>query len=179
MMVVPTNPERSQTFTDQLQRCQAQLMRYIFALVRNVEDAQDVFQRTCLVLWGKFDQFDPAQSFLAWACGVARFEAYNFLKQHRRYRARFSDAFARRMAEFQASSPSDEIEAQRIALPQCIDELPPSQRELLMLCYGEDQRVVQVAAKLGRPVCGVHNSLRTIRAKLMECIKRVVGEGQR
>jgi RNA polymerase sigma-70 factor, ECF subfamily len=178
-MAASTNLERSQIFTDHLQSCQAQLIRYIFALVRNVEDAQDVFQRTCLVLWDKFDQFDPAQSFVAWACGVARFEAYNFLKRHRRYRARFSDAFARRMAEFQASSSSDEMEAQRMALPRCIDELPPSQHELLMLCYGENQRVVDVAAKLGRPASGVHNSLRMIRAKLMNCIERAIREGQR
>jgi RNA polymerase sigma-70 factor, ECF subfamily len=175
IVVVPANPDRLQTFTDDLQRCQAQLTRYIFALVRNVEDAQDVFQQTCMVLWHKFEQFDPDQSgFLAWACGVARFEAYNFLKHHRRYRARFSDEFARRLAEFQVSSPSDTIEARRAALPGCIDKLSPSQRELLMLCYGEDQRVADVAAKLGRPTCGVHNSLRTIRAKLMECIERAV-----
>ena len=178
-MVVSNNPERTQLFANHLQRCQSQLIRYIFALVRNVEDAQDVFQRTCMVLWDKFDQFDPAQSFLAWASGVARFEAYNFLKQQRRYRARFSDEFARRMAEFQVHSHSNEIEPRQMALPGCIDELPPSQRELLMLCYGEDRPVVDVAATLGRPVCGVHNSLRTIRAKLMECIKRAVREEQR
>jgi len=178
-MVVPANPEHSQTFTEHLQRCQAQLVRYIFVLVRNVEDAEDVFQRTCMVLWNKYDQFDPNQSFLAWACGVARFEAYNFLKQHRRHRARFTDEFARRMAEFQVNSPSGEIESRRMALPGCIDELPPSQRELLMLCYGEDQRVADVAAKLGRSVGGVHHSLQTIREKLMKCIERAVREDER
>ena len=178
--VMPANSDRSQIFTDGLQRCQSQLMRYIFALVRNVEDAQDVFQQTCIVLWNKFEQFDPVQGgFLAWACGVARFEAYHFLKRHRRYRARFSDEFARRMAEFAVHSAADKIEAREKALPGCIDELPPSQRELLMLCYGENQRVVDIAAKLGRPVSGVHNSLRLIRAKLMECIERVVREWER
>jgi DNA-directed RNA polymerase specialized sigma24 family protein len=66
-----------------------------------------------------------------------------------------------------------------MALPGCVDELPPSQRELLLLCYGENQPVAAVAAKLGRPVSGVHNSLRTIRAKLMECIERAVRKGER
>ena len=112
-MVGPTNPERTQIFTDYIQRYQAQLVRYIFVLVRNAEDAQDVFQRTCIVLWNKFDQFDPGQKFLAWACGVARLEAYNYLKQHRRYRTRFSEEFAQRMAEVQADSVSGEVEARR------------------------------------------------------------------
>lgn len=55
---MPTNPESSQTFAEHLQRCQTQLMRYIFTLVRNVDDAQDVFQQTCLALWEHFEQFD-------------------------------------------------------------------------------------------------------------------------
>ncbi len=175
-----SNADRTETFTGNLKRCQTQLLRYIFALVRNVEDAQDVFQQTCIVLWNKFDQFDPdSGGFLAWACTVARFEAYHFLKRHRRYRARFSEEFAARMAEFAVSSSAGRIEARQSALPGCIDELPPSQRELLMLCYGENQRVVEVAARLGRPVSGVHNSLRLIRAKLMDCIERAVREGER
>ena len=152
---------------------------YIFALVRNAEDAQDVFQQTCLVLWDKFDQFDRNQSFSAWACGVARFEIRKFLVQHRRHQARFSDDFAQRLAEVQIDSSSDEIEARRVALPGCIDRLPPPQQELLMLCYGEHQRVAEVAERLGRPVCGIHNSLRMIREKLMECIERAVRERER
>lgn len=176
---MPLDRKRSQEFSEHLQQCQTQLMRYVFALVRNVEDAQDVFQQTCMVLWEKFDEFDQSRSFLAWACGVARFKAREFLKKHCRHRARFSDEFAERMAEVQLDSTSDEIEARQNALPGCIDKLPPSQQELLMLCYGEHQRVVEVAEKLGRPARGVHNSLRLIREKLFECIERVVREGQR
>lgn len=176
---MPANPERSQKFTEHLQECQAQLLRYIFALVRNGEDAQDVFQQTCLVLWDKFEQFDPDRSFLAWACGVARFKVRKFLMQQRRYRARFSDEFAVRMAEVQFDSSPKDIEARQASLPGCIDKLPSPQQELLKLCYGEHQRVADVAARLGRSVCGVHNSLRMIREKLMECIERAVREEER
>jgi RNA polymerase sigma-70 factor, ECF subfamily len=174
-----TNPERSQRFTELLQQCQLQLLRYIFALVRNGADAQDVFQQTCMVLWDRFDDFDPDRSFLAWACGVARFKARKFLLQHQRYRAHFSEDFAQRMAEVQLNAAPKEIEARQAALPDCIDKLPPAQRELLMLCYDEQQRVADVAAKVGRPARGVHNSLRAIREKLMECIDRAVREGDR
>ena len=176
---MPENLERSQKFTEHLQECQAQILRYIFALVRNGEDAQDIFQQTCVVLWAKFDQFDATQSFSAWACGVARFEVRKFLTKHRRHEARFSDEFAQRLAEIQVDSRSTEVSVRRTALPGCIDKLPPSQRELLTLCYGEHRRVADVAASLGRSVCGVHHSLRAIREKLMACIERVVREGER
>jgi RNA polymerase sigma-70 factor, ECF subfamily len=174
-----TKTERSQEFTKRLQQCQAELLRYIFALVRNGEDAQDIFQQTCVVLWDKFDEFDPARSFLAWACGVARFKVRKFFTQHRRHQVRFSDEFAVRMAEVQAESSSDEPHARRAALPGCIDKLPPLQRELLVLCYGERQRIVDVAARLGRSAGGVRHSLQAIRERLMECIELAVKEGER
>jgi RNA polymerase sigma-70 factor, ECF subfamily len=176
---MPTDTERSQRFTEQLQRCQTQVMRYIFTLVQNIDDVEDVFQQTCLALWDGFDRFDSDRSFLAWAYGVARFKAYNFLRQHRRDRLRFSEDFAERIAKAQTESTSDEIEGRRAALPGCINELSPSQQQLLMLCYGDQQRVVEVAARLGRPVCGVHNSLRLIRQRLMECIDRATQEAKR
>jgi RNA polymerase sigma-70 factor, ECF subfamily len=176
---VTPNSERSQKFTEQLQQCQAGLLRYIFALVRNGEDAQDVFQQTCVVLWDKFDEFDPARNFLAWACGVARFKVRKFLAQYRRHQVRFSDEFAERMAEVQVASSSNELEARQAVLPGCIDKLPATQRDLLMLCYGEHQRITDVATRLGRSAGGVRHSLQTIREKLMECIERAVREEER
>lgn len=179
MIPLPPSSERSQKFTEHLQRCQAELLRYIFALVRNAEDAQDVFQQTCIVLWDKFDEFDHSRSFLAWACGVARFKARKFLTQHRRYRVQFSDEFAERLAEVQAEAKPNEIGARQEVLSGCIEKLPSSQQELLMLCYGEHQRIVDVAAQLGRSAGGLRHSLQTIREKLMECIERGIREGER
>jgi RNA polymerase sigma-70 factor (ECF subfamily) len=176
---VMSNPERSQRFTEQLQQCQAELLRYIFALVRNGEDAQDIFQQTCLVLWEKFDEFDPARNFLAWACGIARFKVRKYFTLHRRKQVPFSDEFAERMAQIQVVANSREVGDRQSALPGCIEKLPQPQRELLMLCYGEHQRIVDVAARLGRSAGGVRHSLQSIREKLMECIDRVVRGGER
>ena len=83
------------------------------------------------------------------------------------------------MAEVQIESRLPPVEDRRAALPGCIDKLPPLQRELLMLCYDERQRIVDVAAKLGRSADGVRHSLQTIREKLMECIERAIKEGER
>ena len=63
-----------------LARHQSQLFGYIYSLVRDLDDADDLFQQTSLVLWDKFDLFDPSRSFVGWACGVARYEVLNFLR---------------------------------------------------------------------------------------------------
>ena len=47
------------------------LFAYLFSLLPHRPDAEDVFQRTSLILWQKFDQWTPGSDFLAWACGLA------------------------------------------------------------------------------------------------------------
>src|SRR5262249_37112199 len=74
-----------------LRQHQTQLFGYIYSLVRDLDDADDLFQQTSLVLWDKFDQFDCSKSFINWACGVARYEVLNFLRSRSRKRLYFSD----------------------------------------------------------------------------------------
>ena len=54
-----TEQDRHNSFVELLTRHQSQLYGYIFALVRNREDAADLFQSVGLILWRKFDSFRP------------------------------------------------------------------------------------------------------------------------
>ncbi len=77
----PGSSARKAEFAEQLARHHGQLLGYIYSLVRDLDDAEDLFQQTSLVLWDKFDQFDRSRSFVAWACGVARYEVTEFPAQ--------------------------------------------------------------------------------------------------
>ena len=105
--------DRENRFTEQLRRNHRQLFGYIYGLLRNYGDAQDVFQQTSLTLWEKFDEYRPGTSFASWACSIARFKALNFLRRHRRYVAHFSEAFQQKLAAIQAAVPAEEINARR------------------------------------------------------------------
>src|SRR5262245_57502343 len=83
--------EKTAEFASLLERHQTQLFSYIYSLVRDLNDADDLFQQTSLILWDKFDQFDGEKSFIAWSCGVARYEVLNFLRSRSRQRLYFSD----------------------------------------------------------------------------------------
>ena len=74
-------------FSELLARHQSEIYAYIFAIVRNWEDANDLFQCVCLVLWSKFACFQQGSSFFAWARQIAQFEVRKFLtrKQLPRY----------------------------------------------------------------------------------------------
>jgi RNA polymerase sigma-70 factor, ECF subfamily len=178
-MTPVADSDRDRRFTEQLERHHRRLYGYIFTLLRNHQDAQDVFQQTSLVLWEKFDEFQPDTNFLTWACSVARFKALDFEKQQRRYRTRFSDAFQLRLAEVHAKITPEEFEARSTALEDCVEKLPPVQRALLRDRFTKGLSVAAVAKEAGRTPHSVHSSLRHIREKLLDCIEVAVSKERR
>jgi RNA polymerase sigma-70 factor (ECF subfamily) len=164
--------DRKVDFAEKLRRHQNQLFGYIYSLVRDLDDADDLFQQTSLVLWDKFDRYDEAKSFVAWACGVARFEVSNFLRSRSRQRLHFSDELGMMLVDTHASFAEEEVEHRRDALARCMKTLRARDQELLEACYGRKVRIPEVARAWGRSAQSVHNSLRRIRQTLFECVHR-------
>jgi RNA polymerase sigma-70 factor (ECF subfamily) len=159
-------------FAARLGQYQTQLFGYIYSLVRDLDDADDLFQQTSLVLWDKFDRYDPSRSFLAWACGVARFEVSNFLRHRRRHQLQFSDELAQMLIDTHEELAEDAFEDRRHALGECMKKLRPRDQELLDACYGRSASIPEVARLWGRSTQSIHNSLRRIRHMLFECVNR-------
>jgi RNA polymerase sigma-70 factor (ECF subfamily) len=172
-----SNDQRAE-FAAQLSRHQSQLFGYIYSLVRDLDDADDLLQQTSLVLWDKFDQFDPSRSFVGWACGVARYEVLNFLRARTRQRLYFSDELNLALIEAQESLEEERLEERRDALAGCMKKLRERDKELLEACYGRSIGIRDVALARGRSPQSVHNSLRRIRRALFECVRRSIAQGE-
>src|SRR5229473_736199 len=93
--------DRRVEFAELLRRDQSRLFGYIHSLVRDLNDADDLFQQTTLILWKKFGEFDRQRNFFSWACGVARLEIANFLRGRGRQRLYFSDDLSLLLIEAQ------------------------------------------------------------------------------
>ena len=52
-------------------RHQRQIFSYIYTLVPNRPDAEDLLQETSLVICEKFREFEVGTDFVAWACQIA------------------------------------------------------------------------------------------------------------
>jgi RNA polymerase sigma-70 factor (ECF subfamily) len=164
-------------FAQLLQESQEQLFAYIHSLVRDFNDTDDVFQKSALILWRKFDTYDGSRSFLGWAMGIARFEVSNFLRTRSRSKLYFSDDLNLLLIEAQELMAQDETEARKAALGKCVQKLRERDRALLEEFYGRDERVNDLADRIGRSSHSVHNSLRRIRRSLFECIRRTIRLG--
>lgn len=169
--------QKRSRFADLLRQNQSRLLGYLHALVRDLNDADDLFQQTAVILWNKFDAFDGSRSFLAWACGVARFEASNFIRSRSRKKLYFSDDLNLLLIEAYDEMPEPEPEDRREALTQCLGKLRERDRELLLEAYGDaEPGVTTIADRMGRSSQSVHNSLRRIRQSLYECVRRTLAQ---
>jgi RNA polymerase sigma-70 factor, ECF subfamily len=162
--------ERHNLFSELIARHQSQLYGYIFAVVRNWEDADDVFQTVCLVLWSKFEVFRPGSNFFAWARQTAKLTVTKFLRQ-KQLATYVSEELLDNLTETVVKVRSDGGEFYLTALEQCRDKLNSADEELLELHYVEGLSSHEMAERIERSQPSVCNSLNRIRDWLLECIQ--------
>jgi RNA polymerase sigma-70 factor, ECF subfamily len=169
---------KDEMFADLLAAQQGRLLAFIYALVHNIGDAEDLYQETAIALWRKFGEYEPGTSFGAWAKEMARFEALHFLRRKRRDRVVFDEQLLATLAGTQArldvAEKCDTPESYHHALLDCMDRLDAIDRRLINLCYSRKSSLRSVAEKEGRSPPSVCNSLRRIRGILFDCITQSV-----
>jgi len=153
------------------------IYKYIMTLLADPNSTQEVFQETSVTLWQKFDGFQPGGNFFAWACRVAYFEVLKFRQTARRDRLRFSDDLLETLAE-ERSASEEILQPRRAALPDCVDKLPPGDRELVDQRYGSEESILDIARRTGRSVNTLYKTLERIRRTLMKCIEEAVSRNE-
>ena len=162
--------ERQNLFAELITRHQSELYGYIYAVVRNWEDTDDLYQSVCLVLWSKFESFRPGSSFFAWARQTAKNKVGDFLR-HKQSPTYVTEKLMDILAE-SATEPYDaDAEVYLVALRRCREKLAAEDDELLQLRYVEELSTVEIADRLQRLQQSVSRSLNRIRRWLFECIE--------
>jgi RNA polymerase sigma-70 factor, ECF subfamily len=171
--------QQTEQFVGLFAQSQYEIHGYILALVHNWADADDVMQATSIVLWRKFDQFQPGTNFVAWACQTARLEVNNFRRVKGRDRLMFDDSLLQSLATLRLSM-GEQLQAERELIDGCMAGLRPDDRDLIRRCYGQKAVTAKdVAAELGRPANTVYKALIRIRRALYECVERTIKARER
>lgn len=161
--------DRHNLFSELVARYQSQLYAYIFAVVKNRDDTEDIFQSVCLVLWRKFELFQPGSSFFSWARQTAKLMICNFLRHKRNLSISASEELLDALAETVSQAQGDGVEFHVTALRRCREKLVATDEELLQLRYVEDLGIREIADRLRRLQPSVCRSLNRIRRWLLEC----------
>jgi RNA polymerase sigma-70 factor (ECF subfamily) len=169
----PTGGPKVERFAQLLAKCQRRVFLYALGLVHNAADAEEILQQTNLVLWRKFDQYEPGTEFARWACRIAYYEVLKFRERRARGARLFSSEFVETLA-VESESSMDLWDARREALVRCLKKLTESDRQLVLRRYQENATTRTVAEALGRSIQGARKSLHRIRMALLACIERTL-----
>ena len=165
-----TDDATYEAFIEHFSKSRERLFAYIYALVPHQADAEDVFQRTSLLLWSKFSGFDCSRPFLPWACSIAHYEVRNFLRSVRRDRLHFDEDLVEQIAELRTRKPIDG-EYRLDALRLCLARLKSADRDLVERAYGHESTIKEFAEASGVAVQTLYNRISLARSKLLSCMK--------
>jgi len=137
---------------------QRRIFAYIYTLVPDRYDAEDLLQETSLVICEKFDQFEEGTDFVAWACQIAywriRYARQKFARSKVVFRQDIVDALAQTAAEMH-----EELDERHEALSHCLQKLPVRDRELVLTRYEPGGGVPEAARRSGRSVETAYKAL--------------------
>ena len=168
--------QQTQEFIVLFANHQRNLLKYLVTLVQNLHDAEDLLQQSALVLWQKFDTYEPGTNFFGWACRIAYLTAMNFLRTKRLKSVFLSEELLGELAAKQV----DQLEKQdsyRELLPDCLAKLSKKDRDLVHLCYLGAGSFGDIAAQIGRTADSVYHSLHRIRRLLFNCVSKAIAQG--
>ena len=162
-------------FVTLLTQSQVRLYGYVLSLVADRHAARDIVQQTNLVLWEKSNQFEPGSDFIAWAFAIARFEVLAHRRDSARDRLVFDEAL---MEKLDAEWIAEEASAGELhdALIECLESLPPKQRQLIAQRYREGASINDLAKQTDKAPNTVAQSLHRVRMALLGCIRDRLGE---
>jgi RNA polymerase sigma-70 factor, ECF subfamily len=164
-------PSKSgEEFTRLLIGHQKRIHGLILALVPNAADAADLLQETCVVLWRKFNEFEPGTDFGAWSLRVARYQVMAYYNRQQRARARFSDETIERL-EAQLAQPQWGSSVAAEALAHCLGKLKPRELALIRQRYDGNASVAQMAQSTGATIHAIYKTLNRIHLALWHCTR--------
>lgn len=167
---------RVKKFGELLAECHHDLFAFIYALVQNHADAEDVYQQVTMLLWKKFDTFAIGTNFAAWATTVAHNIARDFIRSRRRSAVALSDEVLEAIASARISgrcwSSSDTSEA----LSRCLKKLTEKDRSLIERCYSANRDFQSIATEENRTVGAIYQAICRVRKKLYACVHRSLSQ---
>jgi RNA polymerase sigma-70 factor (ECF subfamily) len=163
-------------FVRLLTTAQRPLFSYILSLVGNNGHASDIFQSTNEVLWRKRSEFAPGTNFAAWARRVAYWEVMDFYKRRKGDRHLFDADLLTEMAAV-IEETATAADSRLAHLDDCLDALPPRQREVILQRYDVGVSIADLAQSLGRTTTATTQLLYRIRLQLMDCVEAKLAAG--
>jgi RNA polymerase sigma-70 factor (ECF subfamily) len=150
---------------------EVRLRAFAMTLLANHADVEDVLQQANIVLWTKFDDYEPGTNFMAWAGRVVYLKAQKHRRRQARDKLQFGDAYQEAiLREATSGAMAAELGDRERALAECVAELRPEHRDMLRARYDESSSMELMAERFKRSREAIYNTLSRIRRALYDCV---------
>lgn len=176
--LMPAPEDHHEDFVRLFSKHEGNVRAFVTSLLPNWEGVDEVMQEASLVMWRKFDQFDPnrpGSKFIDWAFMIARYEVLKYRRKRATDRLVFSEDVYELLA-VQAEETVVDHPRRVKALQGCLAKLENAQRELIQVAYADGVSIKDAATRVGRTPTGLYKALARIRQALHRCIELSLSE---
>jgi RNA polymerase sigma-70 factor (ECF subfamily) len=166
---IPLSSEAQKQLMLLMTQHQRRIFGYLYTLVPDRHDAEDLLQETSLVICEKFHEFTQGTDFVAWACQIAWWRVRASRQKFARSKVIFDDTVLEAVAHT-ATELAPEMSVRHEALAKCLAKLHARDRELLMTRYEPGNGVEEAARRTGRSMDAAYKALTRLRKLLFDCV---------
>jgi len=153
-------------FNTLVDRHQQAVRAFLWRLLGNQADADDMAQETFLAAWTQARAFRGESSVRSWLCGIAWRKAKGAQRSWARHRTRDAEHHERLPSEPAAPAMED-----RLAIKRALAALPFEQRAAVTLCLVCGFSHSEAAAIIGAPLGTVKSHVLRGRERLVKAIE--------
>jgi RNA polymerase sigma-70 factor (ECF subfamily) len=191
-----TEADKRRAFERLAEPLRRELKVHCYRMLGGLHDAEDAVQETYLRAWRSFDDFDGRGPFRAWAYRIATNVCLDALAGRKRAKRFLPDQRAPATLEMPDGTPATDVawlepypdsqmesvaddapdpearaasrQAVRLAFVAAIQQLPPRQRAVLLLCDVLGWSAAEAAGLLGGSIASINSALQRSRETLQK-----------
>ncbi len=154
------------------------LFAFVWRVVRNHHDSEEVCQDAFLKAFASLDTFRPEFRFSTWLFTIAYRLCLNALRRKRAFAGDVDFSILPDGGEDVDESAAHSEEARRVQrlVWSAVDRLSPPQRATVLLFYKQEQSCQEIAQILELPVATVKSHLHRARARLKELLEPALAD---
>lgn len=157
---------------------QRSIYAYIFTLVPNKFDADDILQETCVTLFEKFDDFEIGTDFVLWANRIAYWKVRAARQKFARSKVIFDEELTELVSQT-AVNLQNEVDDRHEILELCLQKLNRRDHDMVLTRYASGGTAEEGARVSKRSILATYKALNRARQFLHDCINYSVLQEER
>ncbi|MBM4762161.1 RNA polymerase sigma factor SigX [Bacillus sp. B15-48] len=163
-------------FDDLYQKYHQELYRFLFYMVKNREQAEDLVQEVYIRVMKAYDRFEGNSSEKTWLFSIAKNVAIDYFRKQKGWKQRILEKLDFSTVQVKDNMPlPDEITQQREEIQmiyQCLDECTVDQKMVILLRYVHDLSISETAESLS----WTESKVKTTQHRAIKALKKHMEE---